>query len=117
MAQFNLGCCYRDGIGVELNYEEMLKYFRLAVDQGNANAQFNLGFCYYIGQGVEQDYDEAFRLYQLAADQGFPVAIFAVGDCYYLGQGVEKKTWTKRRNGTGNRWMPDMNRMRKMRLT
>ena len=64
--------------------------FRLAVDQGNANAQFNLGFCYYIGQGVEQDYDEAFRLYQLAADQGFPVAIFAVGDCYYTGNGVEK---------------------------
>ena len=68
----------------------MLKYFRLAVDQGNANAQFNLGFCYYTGMGVEPDYNEAFRLFKLAADQGFPVALFAVGDCYYLGTGVEK---------------------------
>ncbi len=68
----------------------MLEYFRLAVDQGNANAQFNLGFAYYVGQGVEPDYDEAFRLFQLAADQGFPVAMFALGDCYYEGNGVEK---------------------------
>ena len=68
----------------------MLKYFRLAVEQGNANAQFNLGFCYYVGMGVDPDYEEAFRLYQLAADQEFPVAMFAVGDCYYLGNGVEK---------------------------
>ncbi len=68
----------------------MLEYFRLAVDQGNANAQFNLGFAYSVGQGVEPDDDEAFRLFRLAADQEFPVAMFAVGDCYYLGRGAEK---------------------------
>ena len=31
-------------LGTDISPEEMIRYFELAADQGNANAQFNLGF-------------------------------------------------------------------------
>lgn len=47
------------GLGVEQNYTEAAKWYRLAAEQGNFAAKRNLGLCYYNGQGVEQNYDEA----------------------------------------------------------
>ena len=58
MAQFNLGCCYRDGTGVKQDYGKMHEYYRLAVEKGNADAQFNLGYAYQVGLGVDPDYNE-----------------------------------------------------------
>ena len=52
------------------DYATALSLFRLAADQGLANAQYNLGVMYERGEGVPQDYKEAVRLYRLAADQG-----------------------------------------------
>ncbi len=45
--------------------------YRLAADQGDADAQFNLGIMYENGRRVPQDETEAVRWYRLAADQGF----------------------------------------------
>ncbi len=41
-AQFNLGCCYYYGQGVERDYAEAADWFRKAAEQGHANAQDNL---------------------------------------------------------------------------
>ena len=38
-AQFNLGVCYHKGEGVEKNPTKAVRYYKLAVDQGNAVAQ------------------------------------------------------------------------------
>ncbi len=48
-AQFNLGLCYSDSVGVPQDYVEAAKWFRRAADQGVAEAQLNFGFCYYKG--------------------------------------------------------------------
>ena len=40
-------------------YTKALKWFRKAVDQGNADAQKNLGYMYQHGEGVPQDYVQA----------------------------------------------------------
>jgi TPR repeat protein len=47
-----------------------MKWYRLAADQGNADAQFYLGLLYDNGKGVPQDYAEAVKWLRKAADQG-----------------------------------------------
>jgi TPR repeat protein len=55
---------------VEQNYEEAVKWYRLAAEQGNVDAQYNLGCSYEDGEGVEQNHEEAIKWYRLAAEQG-----------------------------------------------
>jgi len=55
-AQTLLGSLYDDGQGVAQDYQEAVKWYRLAAMQGNALAQSNLGMMYSNGQGVAQDY-------------------------------------------------------------
>ena len=88
VAQFNLGSMYRKGQGVRQDYQEAIRWFRLAAEQGDAVAQFNLGVMYYGGEGVPQDYEEALRWFRLAAEQGDAVAQFKLGVMYREGQGV-----------------------------
>ena len=38
------------------NYKEAVKWWKLAAEQGDADAQYNLGHMYYKGQGFPQDY-------------------------------------------------------------
>jgi len=54
---------YLNGIGVKKDYQEAVRFFGLAADQGFANAQRFLG-------GVEKNNKESARLYRLAAGQG-----------------------------------------------
>ena len=43
LAQFGLGEMYAKGYGVPENDREAVKWFRLAAEQGHADAQFRLG--------------------------------------------------------------------------
>ena len=38
-----VGVCYQYGTGVVKDEVEAVKYYKMAADQGNANAQYNLG--------------------------------------------------------------------------
>ena len=49
------------------DYDEAVKWFRLAAAQGNVPAQYSLGMAYENGQGVQQDYHEALNWYRIAA--------------------------------------------------
>ena len=85
-AQINLGMMFESGQGVLQNFDEAIKWYRLAASQGLIKAQeklnllvskaaaaqvnFGLGVAFENGQGVPQDIMEAIRWYQLAADQG-----------------------------------------------
>jgi TPR repeat protein len=40
---YSSGWCYEKGIGVAQNRQEAVRYYKLAADQGYANAQKNLG--------------------------------------------------------------------------
>ena len=62
--------------------------YRVAADQGNAEAQSSLGAMYTQGKGVPQDYSEAMKWMRLAADQGIAPAQFNLGIMYAKGQGV-----------------------------
>ena len=65
-----------------------MKWYRLAADQGDAEARYNLGLMYDTGQGVPQDYAQAVKWYRLAADQGDARAQNNLGVMYGTGQGV-----------------------------
>ena len=67
---------------------EAVKWFRMAAEQGDANAQFNLGFMYATGTGVPQDNREAVKWYRLAAEQGLANAQDNLGFMYATGTGV-----------------------------
>ena len=58
---------YSHGQGVPQDYIEAAKWYRLAAEQGHADAQHNLGVLYLQGQGVPQDYVLAHMWVNLAA--------------------------------------------------
>jgi len=89
-AQNNLGLLNANGQGVTQDYQEAVKWYRMAAEQGNALAQYNLGLLTFNGKGATQDYEEAARLYRLAAEQGLASAQYALGWMYANGQGVEQ---------------------------
>lgn len=88
--QYELAEKYYKGNGVEKNYEEAVKYYRLAADHGHGWAQYSLANCCYNGNGIEKNYVEAIKYCRLAADQGNPSAQNFLGNCYYSGIGVKK---------------------------
>ena len=61
---------YSNGQDVPQSYEEAVKWFRKAAEQGHVNGQNNLGEMYYFGLGVSQSYEEAAKWYRKAAEQG-----------------------------------------------
>jgi len=69
-AQFNIGCFYSSGTGVDVDKAEAAQWFELAANQGRANAQNNLGVLYLTGQGVPQDRKKAAELFRAASKQG-----------------------------------------------
>jgi hypothetical protein len=57
---------YSRGQGVKQDYEEAIKWYRIAAEQGYTQAQKNLSVMYLEGRGVEKDHKEAVR-WQLKA--------------------------------------------------
>jgi TPR repeat protein len=67
-----------------------LAYFRLAAEQGLADAQFEVGQMYAQGLGTLQIFEEALHWYALSARQGHAKAQFNLAFLYAHGQGVEQ---------------------------
>jgi len=92
-AQYRLGRSYRDWFSRAINVRssitpgeleqqntEAAKWYRMAAEQGNAQAQFDLGDMYIVGSvGIDANVDEALRLWRLAASQGHAGAQNSLG--------------------------------------
>ena len=89
LAEVDLGSFYFNGLGAPRDYEEAVKWDRLAADQGLAPAQSNLGIMYLEGRGVAQDSTEAAKWLQAAAAQGFAPAQYSLAALYASGKGVK----------------------------
>jgi len=74
-AQYLLGLCYTEGKGVPKDDAEAVKWYRMAAEQGHAQAQNNLGACYARGEGVPKDAVTAYMWLNLASAQGHPIAM------------------------------------------
>lgn len=87
-AQALLAVVHFNGLGVERDYGEALRWARLAAEQGNARGQSLLGAAYYGGKGVARDPAEAARWARLAAEQGDGDGQTVLGALYLNGTGV-----------------------------
>jgi TPR repeat protein len=70
-----LGFMYVTGEGIPQDYAEAVKWFRLAADQGQANAQCFLGLMYFEGRGVARDYVNGHMWLSLVAAGGIEDAV------------------------------------------
>ncbi|OHC77182.1 MAG: hypothetical protein A3B62_05845 [Rhodospirillales bacterium RIFCSPLOWO2_01_FULL_65_14] len=89
-AQSQLGRFYAEGLGVEKNSGEALKWFKKATEQDEAVAQYGLGLLYEKGEGVNEDAAEAMKWFRRAAAQGYSRAEFKMGEAFERARGVPK---------------------------
>ena len=83
-AQFKVGYDYDYCNGAPSSSDKAKKYYRMAAQQGHAEAQNSLGSIYQ----AEKSYIEAKSWYELAAAQNHPQSTNSFGNLYDLGLGV-----------------------------
>ena len=98
---------YYAGEGLPQNYEEAVRWFRMAAEQGHIDAQYNIGVMYTRGHGVPADPVAATRWYKLAAEQGHAPAMHQFGLACLLGNGTVKdiecaRGWLQKAAETGH---------------
>ena len=89
-AQYNLGLMYKNGIGVEKDFNEALGWFILASDNDHMLSKYALGLMYYKGEGIRKNYSKAMNLFLDASYKGHPASQINVGNMFYFGHGVSK---------------------------
>ncbi|SVD93974.1 uncharacterized protein METZ01_LOCUS446828 [marine metagenome] len=72
------------------DYQEALKWYQLAADQGIVNAFVSLGRMYHDGRGIPKDSKEASKWFRLAAEKGSAGGQEFLGLMYQFGVGVPK---------------------------
>ncbi|KAJ3153367.1 hypothetical protein HK101_001739 [Irineochytrium annulatum] len=90
IAQCSLGYLYERGIGVEMNFAQAFKFYKMAADQGNAKAMNSVARCFEQGIGIERDPSQAFSMFETAAKNGNVKALTNLGYCYKYGVGTDK---------------------------
>ena len=89
-ASYLVAMYYFNGIGVEKDYKESVKWLKKAYDYDEA--LFQLGMCYYKGHGVEKGYEEALGYFKKAANKGNIEAQKKVGELLRrLGEGYNDR--------------------------
>jgi TPR repeat protein len=79
---------FEDCYEIHQDFNESVKLFQKAAEQGDATAQCEIGSLYENGQVLAQNYKEAEKWYRKAAKQGNETAQFKLGNMYKYGQGV-----------------------------
>jgi TPR repeat protein len=111
-AEFILGRCYFNGLGVAQNKPEALKWFEKAAEQGIVEAEMMVGISYWTGVDVKMDAAKGVKWFRKAADQGEPGGFHYLGAAYYLGRGVKQDyvqsyKWTLLFMHSGRSCIPD----------
>jgi TPR repeat protein len=57
-----------------MNWNETVKYFKLAAVQHHADCQLMYGVCLHEGDGVSVSHIEAAKYYELAGNENVPIA-------------------------------------------
>lgn len=89
-AEFELGKCYHEGLGVKKDSAESLRWYEKAAEHGIVEAQMMVGVSYWTGLEVKADEEKGVKWFEKAAEEGEPGAFFYLGASYYLGKGVQQ---------------------------
>ncbi|OHT05055.1 hypothetical protein TRFO_06043 [Tritrichomonas foetus] len=58
-----------DNQGVSQDLEEVVKYYKMAVDAGHFGAMINYGLLFEIGKGVQKDVKEANEIVEISSEE------------------------------------------------
>ncbi|SDN96923.1 TPR repeat [Prevotella communis] len=89
-AQYEIGCSYLDGEGIEQDYIQAREWFERAYTNHYFSALNTLGWLYYSGMGVAKDYIKYHKLQLQAAQAGCRAAQRNLAYDYRQGKGVRK---------------------------
>jgi TPR repeat protein len=81
-----IGRMYETGLGVTVDHSEGVRWYRKAVDAGDARAMNNLGYIYYNNN----NYSKAYHLFMSAVTNGETICFETLGWMYENGLGVTK---------------------------
>ncbi|MFC3163013.1 peptidoglycan-binding protein [Ciceribacter thiooxidans] len=70
LALFEVAARYSEGRGVDGDFAEAAKWYKMAADKGFAPAMYRLANLYENGSGVERNVETARHYYELAAEKG-----------------------------------------------
>jgi len=84
------GAFYMEGIGVNIDYKQAIKYLFAASAMNDHDSICNLGMIYEYGYGTEQNIMKAFEYYTRAAELNNSTAQYKLGGLYFNGFCVEK---------------------------
>lgn len=87
-ALFLMGSAHAEGLGVPVDPEEAVRWYRRAAAHGHVLAQHNLGNAYVSGTGVPPSDSLAMVWWRKAAVQGDAIPSFRLGTMYEEGRGV-----------------------------
>jgi uncharacterized protein len=76
------------GESVPKNFEEAIRWYTMAAENGDSEAKNELAFIYFTGNGVKKDYKKAYTLFQEAANMNHTLAQYNLGIMLYSGEGV-----------------------------
>lgn len=83
-AQLYLALMYGSGLGIDSDSDQVLKWNKLAAEQGSAEAMYNLGKIYQR----QEDYTMALKYLSEAANKQYSNAQYRLGQMYQTGKGV-----------------------------
>ena len=63
---FKLGVRFSYGYGVPQSYKAAYRFYKIAAEDGNADAQNNLGVLYFYGRGAEKNHRRAYMWFKVA---------------------------------------------------
>lgn len=89
VAQFAVAQHYHQGLGVEKDVAQAVRWYTKAAEKNHIEAQVILGKIFESGEGLRQDFRKAAKWYDLAANIGKHAgAQFALAQLYFDGRGV-----------------------------
>jgi TPR repeat protein len=91
IASTKLGLSYRDGVGVDPDDREALRWLEAGAEKGDVEAFAALGSMHDEGRGVPRDRIQAAGWFRRAAERGHAGAQFALGSMLVQGDGVPKQ--------------------------
>ncbi len=81
-----LAYCYEHGEGgLEQNYREAFKWYKVSAQRGKRKSRYKLACMYMTGSGIRKNYRCAVNGFMELAEQGDLDAIYNIGLCYYEG--------------------------------
>lgn len=77
------------GKGLKQDFNEALRWYRLAAEHGDVSSYAAIGIFYAKGYGVKKNKNRAVQYYIMGAEKGDPYAQYLLGRAYEQGRGIK----------------------------